>query len=100
MYRAVQEALTNCVKHAGASRIEVAVHGGAQSLDVSVTDDGVGVAPARRGSGLGLLGIDERVRELDGSMDIRTSPGAGTTVTIHLPLPPRASEVPSARAAG
>ena len=99
VYRAVQEALTNCIRHAGARRIEVTVTGYASSLDVSVRDDGVGLDPAQRRPGLGLRGIDERVRELSGTMTIRSS-GDGTTVAIHLPLPAAPTEMPVARVAG
>jgi signal transduction histidine kinase len=79
VYRAVQEALTNCVRHARASRIGVTVIQQPGGLVASVTDDGVGIDPARRGvGGLGLRGIEERVRDLDGALTIRSSSGAGT----------------------
>jgi signal transduction histidine kinase len=100
VYRAVQEALTNCVRHAQAERINVKVSGSNDSLAVSVSDDGVGLYPSRRTDGLGLRGIEERVRELDGVMTIRGSAGAGTTLTIRLPLPAETVEVARARAAG
>ena len=64
VYRAVQEALTNCVRHAEARTIKVNVAGYDDRLDVSVTDDGIGLDPARRRDGLGLRGIEERVKEL------------------------------------
>ena len=100
LYRVVQEALTNCVRHAGASHVDVSVRGGADGVDASVSDDGVGVDPRLRHGGLGLRGIEERARELGGSVDVRTAPGSGTTVTIHLPLSAGSHEVPLARAAG
>jgi len=102
VYRAVQEALTNCIRHAAATRVDVRVRGAADHLEVSVTDDGVGFDPKKRHGGLGLRGIEERVRELNGAMAIRTAAGTGTTVTIRLPLAPQAhvSEAPLARAAG
>jgi two-component system sensor histidine kinase UhpB len=65
-----------------------------------VTDDGVGVDAGRRGEGLGLRGIEERVRELNGHMTIRSTPGRGTHLAIQLPLPESVREVPLARAAG
>ena len=76
------------------------VIGHADRLDVSVTDDGVGLDPARRGDGLGLRGIEERVKELHGVMTIASAPGEGTTLAIRLPLPAATTEVPLARAAG
>jgi signal transduction histidine kinase len=64
VYRAVQEALTNCVRHAKARSIRVSVETAGDELKVSVTDDGVGFDSIRRGAGLGLRGIEERVKEL------------------------------------
>jgi len=108
VYRAVQEALTNCVKHARAGRIDVTVSESARELVVTVTDDGVGIDPAKRAGGLGLRGIEERVRELRGMTQIRSHAGQGTSVTITVPLPGepevagarQQSEVTRARAAG
>ena len=101
VYRAVQEALTNCARHAKASSIRVNVTGHSDHLDVSITDDGVGIDPARLYSGLGLRGIEERVKELDGTVTItRTSKSGGTTLAIHLPLPAAAMEAARARVAG
>ena len=100
VYRAVQEALTNCVRHAKARSINVSVTSEGDHLDVSVTDDGVGVESARRGSGLGLRGIEERVKELYGVMTIGNVEGGGTKLAIRLPWPARPTEVPLARAAG
>jgi signal transduction histidine kinase len=100
IYRVVQEALTNCVRHARASRIDVSVRETVYGLEVSVTDDGVGVDPARRRSGLGLRGIEERVRELNGTVRMESVAAAGTTLTIHLPAAENETEGTLARAAG
>jgi signal transduction histidine kinase len=100
VYRAVQEALTNCVKHAHAHQIQVTVTDENAGLSVSIQDDGIGLDPARTADGLGLRGIEERVRELGGTMMIRSATGAGTTLKIRVPLPPRPTEVLRARAAG
>jgi signal transduction histidine kinase len=100
VYRAVQEALTNCIRHANARSIQVAVVGHQDHLEASVTDDGIGIVSGRRGGGLGLRGIEERVRELDGVMTIDSAPAEGTTLAIRLPLPVSAAEAPIARAAG
>lgn len=96
----VQEALTNCVRHASAQNVTLSVHARDGYLQVSVTDDGVGLNPIRRRNGLGLRGIDERVRELEGTMTIVREAGGGTTVAVQLPLPASAAEVPRARAVG
>jgi signal transduction histidine kinase len=100
VYRAVQEALTNCVRHARARSIEVSVTGQSDRLDVAVTDDGIGLEPGARPEGFGLRGIEERVKELNGSMTITSAAGAGTTLAIRVPLPPRTVEAALASAAG
>jgi signal transduction histidine kinase len=100
VYRAVQEALTNCVRHAKSRTIKVSVSGHDDRLDVSVIDDGIGFDPARRRDGLGLRGIEERVKELHGTMIIGSAAGEGTVLTIELPLPAAVTEAPLARAAG
>ena len=100
VYRVVQEALTNCVRHAHAENVAIRLQMGDSHLQVSVTDDGVGLNPGRRRNGLGLRGIDERVRELKGTTIIAQDAGGGTTVAVRLPLPARITEVPRARAAG
>jgi signal transduction histidine kinase len=85
IYRVVQEALTNCVRHAQAARAIVRVapqHGGVQ---VSVTDDGLGFDPARRTFGLGLQGMEERVKELQGRFSVRRAGDRGTAVSFWLP---------------
>ena len=99
VYRAVQEALTNCVKHSSCRRIQVKVLGQSHNLVLSVADDGVGVDRSHRG-GLGLRGIEERVRELHGETGIRSKLGEGTVVSVRLPIPITHSEVILARAAG
>jgi signal transduction histidine kinase len=100
VYRAVQEALTNCVRHAKAQTVTVSVVGTNDRLDVAVVDDGIGLDPVRRRDGLGLRGIEERVKELHGTVTIGGAAGAGTTITITLPVGIVEREVPRARAAG
>ena len=100
VYRVVQEALTNCVRHADAHHIGVEVKTTRDELQLSVSDDGVGLNPAHRGRGLGLIGIDERVKELHGTVVIATGGARGTTVAVRLPLPVPVPEAPLARAAG
>jgi signal transduction histidine kinase len=100
VYRAIQEALTNCVRHAKAHSIKVTVTGHDDGLNVSVSDDGIGFDRALRRDGLGLRGLEERVKELDGHMTITSATGHGTRITMHLPLPASMTEVQLARAAG
>jgi signal transduction histidine kinase len=102
VYRVVQEALTNCARHAHATRATVRVDGEDEQLEVAVTDNGVGLAPERRRAGLGLRGIEERVRDLRGTMHLQTGAHGGTALTIRLPVapPPQEQEVALARVAG
>ena len=100
VYRAVQEALTNCVRHAQAQTIAVTVVAGRRTLDVSVTDNGLGFDPAARRNGLGLRGMEERVKEIGGTVTIRTAPGQGTALSVQLPLPAPIAEARLARVAG
>ena len=100
VYRIVQEAMTNCVRHADAKNIQVGVTTAEGQLRVSVSDDGVGLDPAYRRTGLGLLGIDERVKELHGTVTISPEAERGTTLAVRLPLPAPIMEAPLARAAG
>lgn len=86
VYRVVQEALTNCVKHASASCVRITVQGEASALSVVIVDDGVGIREGRQKSGLGLRGIQERVRDLVGAFEIHSTEGVGTSLTIRLPL--------------
>jgi signal transduction histidine kinase len=100
VYRVVQEALTNCVRHARADRIHVSITGRPQTLEVSISDNGVGFEQGSRRPGLGLRGIEERVRELNGSVDIQSAKGEGTTLIIRLPVPALIEEVELADIAG
>jgi signal transduction histidine kinase len=100
VYRAIQEGLTNCVRHANARRIRVSVVGRDDRVEASIVDDGVGLDTARRRDGLGLRGIEERVKELDGTMTISPAVGRGTVLSISVPLPASDPEAERARAAG
>lgn len=88
IYRIVQEALTNVVKHAAAERVSIVVTRMPEKLTVIIEDDGSGFDPsAGPGEGLGLLGMRERVQLLDGSLAIDAHHGSGTTLAVELPLP-------------
>ena len=86
IYRIVQEAVTNAVKHAGADEVQVDVSESGGTIDVRVSDTGRGFAPAESTSGFGLVGMRERVESLDGALTVESAPGAGTTVTARLPV--------------
>ena len=88
VYRIVQEALTNCARHAHAKTIAVAVEGKEDLLEVRIQDDGVGFNQATaRPRGLGLIGIEERVRELGGRFQLHTKHTGGTTLQAAIPIP-------------
>ncbi|MBM3801754.1 MAG: histidine kinase, partial [Acidimicrobiia bacterium] len=87
LYRIVQEALTNCAKHAHAKHIEVRIKGDEDALSLFVRDDGAGFNPKTvSGKGLGLVGIEERVREMGGSVKLESRMGNGTQLHVSLPL--------------
>ena len=90
LYRTVQEALNNVARHAKANEAVVNVEDQAADVVCSIKDDGVGFdvvetfsAGAKRG--LGLLGIQERIKALGGSVDIRSTPGSGTEILARVP---------------
>lgn len=100
LYRVVQEATTNAVRHARAANIHILVVASGGQLQVTIADDGIGLDPARRGSGLGLRGIEERVRELAGTMTISRQAGGGTRLAVRLPMPAAVPEAPLESVAG
>ena len=99
VYRIVQEALTNCARHAHATHIDVVVRYTDDALDLVVTDNGVGIADDRS-RGMGLLGIEERARELHGAFEVRPRAEGGTELHVTLPVRPVSQEAPIARIAG
>ncbi|MCC6539000.1 MAG: hypothetical protein IT162_15720 [Bryobacterales bacterium] len=87
IYRIVQEALNNCGRHAGAKQAIVSLYGSAELVSVTIQDDGVGFDPERRPrAGLGLVGMQERARDLGGKVRITSKPGHGTLVEVELPV--------------
>jgi signal transduction histidine kinase len=87
-YRIVQEALTNTVRHAGASRATISLAYERHVLEIEVVDDGSGAdgQPNGSGRGRGLLGMRERAKRLGGSLDAGPAPGRGFRVHAVLPL--------------
>ena len=85
IYRVVQEALNNCVKHSKASEVRVVIHRDGEGLSISVQDDGAGFDPEHN-KGLGLLGMMERVAGAGGRFHIESQPGRGTILSIFFPL--------------
>jgi signal transduction histidine kinase len=95
-YRIVQEALTNASRHANAKQIKVTIERHSRDVQAVIEDDGVGFdrRKARR-RGLGLLGMEERVREIGGTLDIKSQPGRGTRISVLLPVPEEQHELSS-----
>jgi len=94
LYRTVQEALTNIIKHAAASRVEVALLMDQDAVRVTVRDDGRGFDPAEPVEGFGLVGIRERVMLASGQVTIEAQVGKGTAITARVPVRP-ATELPA-----
>ncbi|MGE0683480.1 MAG: PAS domain S-box protein [Candidatus Binatia bacterium] len=91
-FRVVQEALTNIARHARARQVWITLRQHDAALDLFVRDDGIGFdvdvarAQAVHGKGLGLLGMEERVRLVGGQLDIVTAPESGTEIHVCVPL--------------
>jgi signal transduction histidine kinase len=87
VYRIVQESLTNCARHSKARSVRIDLHGDRKDVTLTVRDDGIGFETGRSGlRGLGLMGMEERARELGGAVTISSQPGCGTTLQAVLPL--------------
>ena len=85
IYRLVQEALQNAATHAHAKNATVLLKRERDSVVVEIIDDGKGFQPERT-RGMGILGMEERVRQLGGELAIRSTPGKGTAVHAELPI--------------
>ncbi len=91
LFRAIQEALANVREHAGATTVAVRVRARRDSIEVQITDNGMGfeveraLAKAAQRGRLGLVGIGERVRMLGGTFELESTPGGPTTLKLTLP---------------
>jgi signal transduction histidine kinase len=92
VYRTVQEALTNAIKHGAARRAVVEVLEDDRLVHVTIRDDGTGFDPSVMTDGFGLLGMRERAELLDGEIRIDSSPGEGATVTAEFPARRRGND--------
>jgi signal transduction histidine kinase len=92
LYRVVQEALTNVVKHAHAEHVSIVLSGRDGAVAAVIEDDGRGFVHEGRdtelseGGGLGLVGMRERVALVDGRFTVESAEGAGTTIAVEIPL--------------
>ena len=85
-YRIVQEALTNTLRHADASRAEVTIRAGSDLLELEILDDGRGGGLVGETAGRGIAGMRERTAMLGGTLDAGPAPGGGFRVHARLPL--------------
>jgi signal transduction histidine kinase len=89
LFRVVQEALHNAIRHSGARHVSVDLHGGS-ALALTIVDDGSGFDVNRAwGLGLGLISMRERVEAIGGTFSIHATPGTGTRLEVVVPLPVR-----------
>lgn len=88
LFRILQESLSNVLRHAQASRVDVELSIGEDALMMKIADNGIGAYPGcrRKANSFGLIGIKERVSALGGQLDIRTDHNKGMSLTIHMPL--------------
>jgi signal transduction histidine kinase len=93
LLRVGQEALANVRQHAQARHVQVRLRYGEGQVGLEVTDDGVGFDLRQPGGGYGLPGMRARAEEAGGRLEVRSSPGGGTTVSVVVPV-----DVPGAQA--
>lgn len=95
LYRIVQEALTNVVRHAAATQVDVSLRHGPQGLHLTVADNGRGFDGAGRAAGMGLVSMRERCSAVGASFGVHSTPGQGTRIEVVMP-PASPSPTPSA----
>jgi signal transduction histidine kinase len=88
LFRIVQESLTNVLRHAEASHVQIGMQRRDGRLFMEIADDGIGLSPDARSKlgGFGLDGIEERIHGLGGTLDIASTPGAGLTIMLPVPI--------------
>ena len=86
VYRLVQEALTNVVKHSQANQIRLRIESDFDALWLMIEDDGIGFDPAQKSTGFGLTSMQERALAIGGRLYIVTAPGQGCQLSVKLPL--------------
>lgn len=98
LYLMAREAVNNAEKHAHASKVKIVLRADPENLFFCITDNGIGFNPdtfdaagaqERLGSGLGIMGMHDRIQKLGGELDLMTAPGSGVRLEIHAPNPLR-----------
>lgn len=87
LYRIVQEALTNCARHSEARAIQIRLASEDHRYVMQIADDGRGFDAKSQARGLGLIGIQERIDEMNGSLNVTSTPGQGTRLSVSIPVP-------------
>ena len=87
LFLAVKEALNNAIRHGNANEISFRVRVSDDRLVISITDNGSGFDTSERSNGYGLINLRNRLEHLHGRCELESTPGAGTTVSLQLPLP-------------
>jgi PAS domain S-box-containing protein len=90
LFRVLQEALQNAIKHSGSTAFQVSLTGQADDIHLTVHDSGKGFDPreALKGGGIGLASMKERLKSVKGKLSIQTESGRGTTISARVPLKP------------
>jgi signal transduction histidine kinase len=93
LYRLVQESVSNVVRHAKARHLDLTLERTARGLELTVSDDGVGIAGVKAARALshGLAGMSRRARSIDATFQVHSAPGKGTRIEVSVPLPAAAS---------
>jgi two-component system, NarL family, sensor histidine kinase UhpB len=95
IYRSVQEGVTNVSRHAAATRLEIGIRRagsaveGSDAVTFNISDDGRGADPGEPPSGLGLIGMRERIEMLGGRLSVTTAPGLGFSIAASIPVDQR-----------
>ena len=91
LFRVLQEALQNAIKHSGSRHFQVSLSGESSGVELTVRDSGIGFDPedATRGNGLGLTSIRERLKLVNGELYIDSQSQRGTTILARVPLNPK-----------
>ncbi|MGQ9572055.1 MAG: GAF domain-containing sensor histidine kinase [Dehalococcoidia bacterium] len=104
LYRIVQEAISNVIKHSYARRCTLTLTSADKAVELVIADDGKGFDPEKIGRAgeehLGIVGMQERVRSLDGQLTIQSRPREGTRIEIRIPLPATGGSIEDPSAAG
>lgn len=85
-YRIIQEQLTNIIKHAATSEVDITIKTGGENIILNIVDEGIGFEMDSKKSGIGFENIRRRTESMNGSLDIVSAPGKGTRVTVQVPV--------------